>query len=420
MPQEWIKRPTRKPKSAKDLLARELPPVKWAVRGVLPEGVTILAGKPKMGKSWLAMGLCVAVASGGYALGKIPVEKGAALYLALEDNERRFQNRLRKVLAGGECPDGLDYEIEWDPLIEGGVESIREWLAGHPDARLVVIDILKRVRSRESGGRSMYDVDYEALQPLGPLVEEFGVSILVIHHLRQLEAADPLEMISGSSGLTGAADGALVLKRDRGKQDATLVIDGRDIEDTSELALRWEADIASWSLMGDAEEYRMSEERRRILEELRQLGRAASTREITDLVDGDYDATRKTLQRMETDGLLVSTTKGRTKYYSPNSPNSPNSSDGPNSPNGRVAVPETIGTPGSGTSPNSKAGQNPLIDRDSGEPETPETIGTPEAGGKNGSARRLSEDETREVKRLIAGGMAPALARAEVLGEGAV
>ena len=77
MPHDMWERATRKlrkPKSAKDLLSRELPPVKWSVPGVLPEGVTILAGKPKMGKSWLALGLCVAVASGGYALGKIPVE----------------------------------------------------------------------------------------------------------------------------------------------------------------------------------------------------------------------------------------------------------------------------------------------------------------------------------------------------------
>src|SRR5215212_685192 len=95
-PREWRKNAPPTTMSATELMRLELPPVKWAVPGVLPEGVAILAGKPKMGKSWLALGLCVAVAAGGRALGKIPVEQGAALYLGLEDQKRRLQRRLKK------------------------------------------------------------------------------------------------------------------------------------------------------------------------------------------------------------------------------------------------------------------------------------------------------------------------------------
>ena len=112
--------------SAAELMAREIPPVRWIVPGIVPEGMALLAGKPKLGKSWLALGLCVAVASGVVAFGTVRVEKGAALYLALEDNDRRLQFRLAKILAGAEVPDGLHYSIECPRLDEGGVEAIED------------------------------------------------------------------------------------------------------------------------------------------------------------------------------------------------------------------------------------------------------------------------------------------------------
>jgi hypothetical protein len=90
--------------TAADLMALELPPMRWAVPGVVPEGVTLLAGKPKVGKSWFTLGHGVATAAGGVALGTKPVEQGEVLYLALEDNRRRLQGRLAKILAGGATP----------------------------------------------------------------------------------------------------------------------------------------------------------------------------------------------------------------------------------------------------------------------------------------------------------------------------
>ena len=400
-----------RPKSARDLLARELPPAKWAVPGVLPEGITILAGKPKMGKSWLALGLCVAVTAGGHALGKIPVERGAALYLALEDTDRRLQKRLRKVLAGSECPDGLDYETEWDPLADGGVAAIREWIDRRPDARLIVIDILKRVRSREQSGRSMYDVDYEALEPLKPLVEEYGVSILVIHHLRQLEAADPLEMISGSSGLTGVADGALVLKRDRGKQDATLVIDGRDIEESSELALRWDANIASWALMGDAEEFRISDARREILDTLISAGIPLTPKEIAERIDKTDGNVRKLLHGMRDDGQVLQHGSHPRYKYTPNTTTTTNGNDGNdgNDRNDGNGGNVTVVT-GTNSGGNDKNGRHSAYLKGFGGNVTVVTE-------HKSPGRRLTAEEAERVKRLVGEGMSPKFARDEVLGE---
>jgi len=309
-PKEWRKHSVPTTTTAAELMDKELPPVKWAVAGVLPEGVAILAGKPKMGKSWLALGLCVSVAAGGYALGKIPAECGGALYLGLEDQERRLQRRLKKILAGDAAPGGLEVAWSWPRLDQGGVEALRTYLEDRPDIRLVVIDTLKKIRPRESGSRGVYDLDYEALEPLLPLAAEYGVAILVVHHLRKLEAGDPFDMISGSTGLTGGVDGALVLKRDRGKQDATLAIDGRDVEEPTELALRWDADIASWSLMGNAEEYRQSEERRRIIALLGLMDEPMSPKDIAEALGKNRSTTRVLLANMKQDGQVEATSRG--------------------------------------------------------------------------------------------------------------
>lgn len=115
-----------KPKTftAVDLMASELPEARWAVPGIVPEGVTLFAGKPKLGKSWASLGMCMAVATGGVALGKVPVERGKALYMALEDNRRRLQKRLGKLLAGDSAPEGL-HSVMSIPLLPRAAEM---WL----------------------------------------------------------------------------------------------------------------------------------------------------------------------------------------------------------------------------------------------------------------------------------------------------
>ena len=216
MPEEWRLRPQERngwPKTltAAELLDLELPPIRWSVTGLLPEGVTLLAGKPKLGKSWMALGIAIAISTGGVALGTRPVEMGEVLYMALEDNHRRLRKRLEKLLTG-ETPERLHIATEWPRMDEGGAEALERWLEAHPDARLVVVDILKRVRPRTSPNRSVYEADYEALEAMQRLAAEYEVSILVVHHLRKLGAADPLDEISGSTGLSGGADGVLVLQ----------------------------------------------------------------------------------------------------------------------------------------------------------------------------------------------------------------
>src|SRR5215217_2494907 len=277
--------------SAAELMAREIPPVRWIVPSIVPEGVALLAGKPKLGKSWLALGLCVAVASGGVAFGTVHVEKGAALYLALEDNERRLQFRLAKILAGAEVPDGLHYSIECPRLDDGGVKAIEDWLRSRPDARLVVIDTLAKIRPRQRRGANTYQEDYEALEALLPLVARYNLAILVVHHLRKMAATDPLEEVNSSIGLTGGVDGVMILKRERTRADATLFVAGRDVEEEKEFALRWDQNTAGWALVGSAKEYRISQERAAILDLLRRSApEPLGPKAIAEALDKPYSS----------------------------------------------------------------------------------------------------------------------------------
>lgn len=296
--------------SAADLMQKEFEPLKWVVPDILPEGVSLLVGKAKIGKSWMGLGLGVGVAKGSEVFGKA-VEKGPCLYLALEDNERRLQRRLGQSLRSGTgpyvAPEGFDLATEWPRIGEGFEEALREWLDEHPGARLVVVDTLKKVRPQTSPNRSVYEVDYEALEPLLPVAAEYGVAIVVVHHARKTPGdGDVLDEVSGSTGLTGGVDGILLLKRERGKHDATLFTTGRDVEEDQELALRWNNSLTCWELLGNAEDCRRSDARNGILEALEEAGQPMSRTDLALEVKGksDDEAIRKVLRKMRDQGEI--------------------------------------------------------------------------------------------------------------------
>jgi hypothetical protein len=291
--------------SLPDLLSWELPPVRWTIPEILPEGLTLLAGKPKLGKSWLALSVALSIAAGGVALGAQPVAKGDVLYLALEDNARRLQSRARRLLVSmTDTPNNLEFALDWPRLGEGGLAYLEEYLKAHPDLRLVVIDTWARV-APSSGERrcSQYEGDYESLTPLKRLADIYHVSILAVHHLRKTGSSDVLDEIIGSTGVTGAVDGMLILKRDRGQTDATLFVTGRDVEREQQLALSFDATTALWTLVGNAEELCCTRARQEILDLLREQDPdGMSAREIAATLPKNYHTTRSLLRKMEDTG----------------------------------------------------------------------------------------------------------------------
>src|SRR5215208_7731801 len=168
-----------KPITAAELMGMAFEPTRWVVPDVLPEGLSLLVGKPKKGKSWMGLGMCEAIAVGGVVFGTKHVEQGDTLYLALEDNNKRLQKRLTKILDGRPAPERMHLHTEWARVDEGGAEHLDEWLTEHPDARLIVIDTLAKIRN-PARGQNVYAEDYAALEQLLPLAAKHGVAIVVV------------------------------------------------------------------------------------------------------------------------------------------------------------------------------------------------------------------------------------------------
>ena len=218
--------------SCETLMTTPLKPMEFLVDGLIAQGLYILAGNQKVGKSWLALDICLSIAKGEKVLGR-ETTQGVALYLCLEDSYVRVQNRLYELT--DEPTDKLYFSLLANTIGDGLEEQIRDFKTEHTDLKLVVIDTLQKVRS---GDEQTYASDYREMSALKNLAAELGITILLVHHLRKCKDSDPFKMISGTSGITGCADGSFVLKReDRSQPYATLSVVGRDIED-GDIALK--------------------------------------------------------------------------------------------------------------------------------------------------------------------------------------
>jgi len=202
------------------------PPV---IDGLLYPGTYLFAGAPKVGKSFLMAQLAYHVSTGlplwGYA-----VHKGTVLYLALEDDHRRLQGRLYRMF-GMEGTDDLLFAVYAKQLGVGLEEQLKKFVREHPDTKLIIIDTLQKIR--EAGGdKYSYANDYEVVGRLKRLADDCGVCLLLVHHTRKQQADDKFDMISGTNGLLGAADGAFLLQKEK-RTDGSAILDvaGRDQQD---------------------------------------------------------------------------------------------------------------------------------------------------------------------------------------------
>lgn len=240
--------------SAAELQRRDIPPIRWIVKDLVPAGLTILASPPKFGKSWLAMDLCLSVAEGKRFLGFQTV-RGGCLYLALEDSARRLKSRMERLLGSAQAPGNFDFATDAPFLKDGLTQTLERYLQGSPALSLIVLDTLQKVRGL-SGGRDVYGQDYADIGALKRFADQHNIALLVVHHLRKAgDDADPFARIAGTNGLSGAADTMLVLSKEKREADtASLAVTGRDVEQT-QLVLRFDKRDCVWENMGDADTF---------------------------------------------------------------------------------------------------------------------------------------------------------------------
>lgn len=239
--------------SARDLQNKHLPPVDWVVKGMLPVGFNLLASPPKYGKSWWVLDLGLSVAIGLPFMGRQTVQ-GRCLYLALEDSENRLKERMNKLLASEDAPEGFDFATQSADLDHGLLEQLEGYVKQFPDVRLIIIDTLQKVRGEAKRTEGAYQTDYREAGRLKAFADQHKLCILCVHHLRKMaDDGDPFNRISGTNGLMGAADTAIVMTRkNRNDTNTTLSITGRDVEPSDEVIV-FDKETCKWELIGSVD-----------------------------------------------------------------------------------------------------------------------------------------------------------------------
>lgn len=290
--------------SAADLEHIVFPEIKYIIKDIMPEGFGLLTARPKKGKSFLALNIAVAVASGSCALGTkdLKVEPGKVLCIAYEDKKRRVKNRLKTIMHGESFPKNLFITESWPRFAEGGLDRLDQWLTANPNARLVVIDTLGRFKPRKKAKEEAYEAELATGAALADLAHKHKVCILGIFHNRKTESEDPLDDVYGSTGLTAAADFVMVLRRGRGQADAELFITGRDVEENT-LALKFHQSEGRWELLGTAEDVAKSPARQDVIMLLRENG-PLTTKDMVNLLNKNENTVKTTLYRMKADSEI--------------------------------------------------------------------------------------------------------------------
>lgn len=232
-------------KSCEEIMTTVYKPIEFVVDGLIGQGLYILAGAPKIGKSWLSLDICLSIAKGEKVLGK-EISKGTVLYLCLEDSFARIQNRLYEIT--DEPTDRLYFVVMSDSIGNGLEEQISDFKSNHIDLKIVFIDTLQMIRNETD---SNYGSDYKELSVLKNLANKLEIAIVLVHHTRKCSDSDPFNMISGSTGLSGCVDGSMVLvEAKRGSRMAKLHCVGRDIEN-AEINLQFDSDLKKWIVTDD-------------------------------------------------------------------------------------------------------------------------------------------------------------------------
>ena len=298
----------------RDLMNTHFEPIEFIIDSILPPGRTLFVGKPKKGKSFLALIISIHIAAGRSIFGH-KVKRGRVLYLGLEDNFRRLKNRTEIVCSKlgfdiDDILDNIDFRIESARQGDGFEKEILDWLKVNPDARMIVVDVLEKVRA-PGGGNDVYKKDYavgDGLKSIHDIYPDFAS--LVVHHSRKAASDDPYDLISGTLGLSGGFDNIFSLVDDCGTR--TLHLTGRDIEETDEIVLQM-TDSGFYTceyfdpILNKAN---TSETRKAVFESIPVLPETITTKEIISVTGlSDKDVSQQ-LTKLLKDMLIVKVSRG--------------------------------------------------------------------------------------------------------------
>jgi hypothetical protein len=301
--------PTFQPYSLADLQREDLPERHWIIEGIIPEGVHLVAGPVGLGKSYWALELCLSVAYGGKAFSAFDVEAGEALYLSLEDDKLGMNERVVNIQEdAADWPQDCYIVHECRHLDTGLVDDLSGWLTTHPRTRLIVIDVLFNVRATYHSKADLYAQDYAVVQALKPLAHTHHVAIILLHHCnKQINPDDPLNAVSGTTGLLAPADVKGVFVRAKGEADIKLYLRGRPIREQW-LAFTYRECI--WTYLGEAQAVERSQTRQAILAALNQAGGPMSPKKIAEQANIRGDLVRFTLRKMVQAGEVKQVARG--------------------------------------------------------------------------------------------------------------
>lgn len=290
--------------TAAELKDHEFPDIQWVVPDLVAAGLSALCGAPKVKKSWLALSIAIAVASGGAVLGKIAVQKQAVVYLALEDSPRRLKDRMNKLNAG--CPENLSLVTEW----KTGAAGLKSYLHQHKEIKFCIIDTWGIFSPHRD--QNAYSESTIRAHELKAVADELSIAIMIVHHARKNgnygDTGDWMDSILGSTGLAGAVDSILLLRRRRGEEKAELLTTGRDILE-HDFILSFDLDCGGWTIAGNKTDIQESELRQSIVDWLKENG-PHTPAQITRGINAESEKVRAastvktTLTRMVEAGIL--------------------------------------------------------------------------------------------------------------------
>jgi|SRR5215471_12834266 len=304
------------PQTSTELLAKTFPDLRMFVAEVLAEGFTILAGKPKKGKSYLALDMSLALAVGRQAFRSLETERSKVLYISMEDGERRLQRRLKAIQPNIQSPYGLDFLYDFKRLGEGCLEALANYA---DDYQVIVIDILGRLLPSAAADRqsfSEYQQMTELLGPIQKLAEDKRIAIVAIDHVRKASAEDAGDTIMGSQGKFGTVDHALIYERKGEEHDAVLRVLSRDLDENKFIMSMVDGHL---ECLGKGEIYELDSEQNHIINVLKEDKRPMSIVELMKAMgvsESHYARFRKVLYRLYSEDRIGRTKRGLYRLYS--------------------------------------------------------------------------------------------------------